>query len=600
MTDENMDVLVNVIGAVESGGQIYGRRNYAAYAGPHTNSELEVTITLGWAQNYGAEAYKLVSLIYAKDPNAFNKLDPTGQIKEKINGEHDWVAEKWNPSTYQRYVLIALIDSKAGHDCQNELFKERMTSYIAECEKAYTKDVKAVMMYCEIRHLGGKGAASRIFDKCMGDYSLMHIMSILKNDQTDTSSDNQVGDIKYWSRHVKCREFIEKYAVDESEASKMTKTESAVKWMESHANDNSHGYDQIYRWGEKGDYDCSAAVITAWESAGVPVKTNGASYTGNMLSVFLKCGFTDITSKVNLSTGAGLIRGDVLLKTGHHTAMYCGNGKEVEASINENGTATGGKPGDQTGKEFLIRSYRNYPWNHVLRYTASGTSTTVGSASTKSSILKKGASGEAVKTMQSMLIACGYSCGTSGADGQFGTSTYNALIAFQKAHSLEADGIYGPKTKAALEATQSVPPRIDLEVQCLNRGRSGKKVGGGEICMANDAIVGLSIGATLGGIEYRVHKLGGGWYNKITKCDWGSSDAYAGDLHSVIDGVQIYFKTDTSKTGGKYYRVKYQVKTQHHGWLGEIFDTNWEANDGNHTAGIFGDPIIGIRAKIVS
>lgn len=50
--------------------------------------------------------------------------------------------------------------------------------------------------------------------------------------------------------------------------------------------------------------------------------------------------------------------------------MYCGNGKEVEASINEKGTATGGKPGDQTGKEFLIRSYRNYPWTNVLRYAA--------------------------------------------------------------------------------------------------------------------------------------------------------------------------------------------------------------------------------------
>ena len=48
--------------------------------------------------------------------------------------------------------------------------------------------------------------------------------------------------------------------------------------------------------------------------------------------------------------------------------MYCGNGLEVEASINEKGTAVGGVPGDQTGREFLIRSYRNFPWNCVLRY----------------------------------------------------------------------------------------------------------------------------------------------------------------------------------------------------------------------------------------
>ena len=48
--------------------------------------------------------------------------------------------------------------------------------------------------------------------------------------------------------------------------------------------------------------------------------------------------------------------------------MYCGDGKEVEASINEKRTATGGKPGDQTGREFLIRSYRNYPWTNIYRY----------------------------------------------------------------------------------------------------------------------------------------------------------------------------------------------------------------------------------------
>lgn len=149
----------------------------------------------------------------------------------------------------------------------------------------------------------------------------------------------------------------------------MGKIENAVRQMETWANDNSHGYDQAYRWGQHGDYDCSSAVITAWELAGVPVKSRGATYTGNMYKVFTGLGFSDVTSLCNLSTGAGLKRGDVLLNHVHHTAMYCGNGKEVEASINERGGATGGQPGDQTGKEFLIRAYRNYPWNCVLRYS---------------------------------------------------------------------------------------------------------------------------------------------------------------------------------------------------------------------------------------
>ena len=151
----------------------------------------------------------------------------------------------------------------------------------------------------------------------------------------------------------------------------MSKVENAIQQMEAWARDDTHGYDQSYRWGQYGDYDCSSAVIQSWELAGVPVKSNGASYTGNMYPVFIRCGFKDVTSSVNFATGAGLKRGDILLNVRDHVAMYCGNGQEVEASINEFGGVTGGQPGDQTGREFLIRSYRNYPWDYCLRFPES-------------------------------------------------------------------------------------------------------------------------------------------------------------------------------------------------------------------------------------
>lgn len=51
-----------------------------------------------------------------------------------------------------------------------------------------------------------------------------------------------------------------------------------------------------------------------------------------------------------------------------------------------------------------------------------------------------------------MLIACGYPCGSAGADGSFGGATYAALKAFQRTHDLDDDGIYGAKSKAALTA----------------------------------------------------------------------------------------------------------------------------------------------------
>ena len=40
----------------------------------------------------------------------------------------------------------------------------------------------------------------------------------------------------------------------------------------------------------------------------------------------------------------------------------------------------------------------------------------------------------------------GYSCGSYGADGDFGNGTYNAVVKFQKNHYLSADGIVGKNT----------------------------------------------------------------------------------------------------------------------------------------------------------
>lgn len=146
-----------------------------------------------------------------------------------------------------------------------------------------------------------------------------------------------------------------------------TKIDSAVKWATNIASDNSHGYDQINRWGP--DYDCSSLVISAYEQAGVKVKSNGATYTGNMYGVFKKCGFNDVTKSVNLSNGAGLKKGDVLLNVNHHTAMMISSTKLVQASINENGKIIGGRSGDQTGREIRIGNYYSYNWDYVLRYS---------------------------------------------------------------------------------------------------------------------------------------------------------------------------------------------------------------------------------------
>ena len=145
------------------------------------------------------------------------------------------------------------------------------------------------------------------------------------------------------------------------------KVEKAIQWALGIAGDNSHGYDQGSRWGNP-DYDCSSFVISAFEQAGIGLKSAGATYTGNMLSAALATGFKNIINSVNVGSTSGLKRGDILLNTSHHTGIYLGNGQIVQASQNEKGGITGGTPGDQTGREIFTRGYYNYPWNAVLRY----------------------------------------------------------------------------------------------------------------------------------------------------------------------------------------------------------------------------------------
>ena len=65
-------------------------------------------------------------------------------------------------------------------------------------------------------------------------------------------------------------------------------------------------------------------------------------------------------------------------------------------------------------------------------------------------VLKKGAKGNDVKAMQTLLIGYGYFCGGYGADGDFGSGTESGLRAYQQAKGLGVDGICGPKTWAKL------------------------------------------------------------------------------------------------------------------------------------------------------
>ena len=61
-------------------------------------------------------------------------------------------------------------------------------------------------------------------------------------------------------------------------------------------------------------------------------------------------------------------------------------------------------------------------------------------------VVKSGSKGDASKIVQAALIERGFSCGSSGIDGVFGTASVSALKNYQKAQGITADGICGPAT----------------------------------------------------------------------------------------------------------------------------------------------------------
>ena len=223
--------------------------------------------------------------------------------------------------------------------------------------------------------------------------------------------------------------------------------EAACEYGVRIANDNSHGSDQNNRW--LPDVDCSSLVTLCYENAGIPVKSKGgATYTGNLKEGFTKCGFTAIKCKPVLP---GLKRGDVLFydyvkngKTHGHAVLYLGGGQIVQAAINEKGTATGGKTGDQTEREVSVGNFYipSYGWDYILRYEKEDQEDKL--VNVEMPELRQGDIRPEVGTMQIILNARGF--GPLKVDNDLGPLTAKSLGRFQKSHGLTPDEICGVKS----------------------------------------------------------------------------------------------------------------------------------------------------------
>lgn len=110
--------------------------------------------------------------------------------------------------------------------------------------------------------------------------------------------------------------------------------------------------------------------------------------------------------------------------------------------------------------------------------------------------IKRGDKGDYVKKAQKLLISKGFSCGSAGADGDFGSGTYSAVIAFQKANNLSADGIIGSATweklleedKTTTDSSAETESTCTVELPVLKKGSKGFPVLAAQILMGKQNI----------------------------------------------------------------------------------------------------------------
>lgn len=138
----------------------------------------------------------------------------------------------------------------------------------------------------------------------------------------------------------------------------MPSVEAAVSWAEAVAADPAHGYSQSDRLGP--DYDCSSLVWSALRSAGLDVPSRDFN-TRTMGGWLGDHGWTWHSGT------AGVRRGDVLWKVGH-TGLAASGSTAVEARGDERGGITGGRPGDQTGREIGVFAIASMAWAGYWRY----------------------------------------------------------------------------------------------------------------------------------------------------------------------------------------------------------------------------------------
>lgn len=120
----------------------------------------------------------------------------------------------------------------------------------------------------------------------------------------------------------------------------------------------------------------------------------------------------------------------------------------IEGNTGSGNNSNGGEVMRRKRNRSVIRGFARPSYDGVVAKNTTTTTATKGADTVNITltVLRSGSKGNEVKTLQRLLIALGHSCGSSGADGDFGSATLKAVKEFQTKCKLTADGVVGANT----------------------------------------------------------------------------------------------------------------------------------------------------------
>lgn len=229
----------NILYAVETGGQVYGGKQYDNFTPAYTNSQAEHAITIGAGAWYATEAKRLLAAIRDANPDSFDKLDTAGIGKDLDTAA--WSTYKVEKGSEKAKCIVAIIGSTTGIRCQDALMEQQIQEYEKNITEQYGTMPDGAMMECiNIIHQGGSGALKRILAKTATPYTIQTIYAALCTDPDDKSNNNQVGD--YTTSQKKVYEMISKYCKEETTVAKTrgAVVSLALSWVGLNEADGSY------------------------------------------------------------------------------------------------------------------------------------------------------------------------------------------------------------------------------------------------------------------------------------------------------------------------------------------------------------------------